>query len=232
MDGIPLSGQNSRLPAVAGCPTGARSFEVGNSVEKPKLKLILASRSAARSSLLAGAGLEFDTRVSQIDERAIEAGLGSATPEEIAINLSRAKAEAVSRRAPGAFVIGADQTLSIDGDLLHKPQSREAAAAQLDHLAGRTHHLVSAVALAHKGQCVWTHADSADLSMRPFTSAERDRVLDLEGQAALDSVGGYRLEGPSVRLFDRISGDYFTILGLPLLALLASLRQHAPQLFE
>lgn len=202
-------------------------------MEKPdRPLLILASQSPARKAILAGAGLDFVAVPAHLDERALEAGLGPASPGIVAIRLAEAKAVAVSRDRPEALVIGADQTLAVDGELLHKAASIEAVAAQLQRLRGRTHRLTSAVAIARGGRCVWSHAETADLTMRAFSDAERDRVLRREGEAILDSVGGYRLEGPSVRLFDKIAGDYFTILGLPLLALLASLRHHAPQLFE
>lgn len=196
--------------------------------------LILASQSATRKALLAGAGLRFGTRPAQIDERALEAeALGKgADAGGVAGALAVAKARAVSVENPGAWVIGADQTLACDGMLYHKPASRAEAAAQLARLAGRSHSLCAGVALARDGELRWSHVEHAELTMRATDMAEREAVLDLEGEAALASVGAYRLEGPSIRLFERVEGDYFTILGLPLLPLLAALRRLAPDLLD
>lgn len=193
--------------------------------------LILASQSQTRKALLSGTGLRFETSPAQIDERALEAdGLGKgADAPAVARHLAEAKALAVSLEYPRAIVIGADQVLALDGELLHKPENLVAAASQLDRLAGRTHYLHAGVALARAGQLLWSTTETASLAMRTFDAAERDAVLALEGPGVLSSVGAYRLEGPSIRLFERIEGDYFTILGLPLLPLLAALRQHAPE---
>lgn len=192
--------------------------------------LILASTSAARKALLAGAGLRFEASPAQIDERALEAQLLGKAPEAVARQLAEAKALEVSRRRPGATVVGGDQVLAFENALLHKPADFAAARDQLDRLRGKLHHLHSGVALARDGELLWSVTHTARLLMREFTDAERDTVLALEGEAVLASVGAYRLEGPSVRLFAAIDGDYFTILGLPLLPLLTALRLHAPQL--
>ncbi|ODT25344.1 MAG: hypothetical protein ABS35_12055 [Kaistia sp. SCN 65-12] len=192
--------------------------------------LILASQSTTRKALLAGAGLRFDTSPAPIDERALEAellGKGADAPA-VARRLAEAKALAVST-SRSVVVIGADQVLAVDRELLHKPADLAAAAGQLDRLAGRTHFLHAGIALAQAGRLLWSSTETAQLTMRRFTAAERDQVLALEGPEVLASVGSYRLEGPSIQLFERIEGDYFTILGLPLLPLLAALRQHAPQ---
>ena len=192
--------------------------------------LILASKSTTRKALLVGAGLRFETSPAPIDERALEAevlGKGGDAPL-LARRLAEAKALAVSVSRPG-IVIGADQVLAVDRELLHKPETLAAAATQLDRLAGRTHHLHAGVALAANGRVLWSSTETAALTMRRFDAAERDLVLALEGTEVLGSVGAYRLEGPSIRLFERIEGDYFTILGLPLLPLLAAMRQHAPE---
>lgn len=192
--------------------------------------LILASKSTTRKALLAGAGLRFETSPAPIDERALEAevlGKGGDAPL-LARRLAEAKALAVSVSRPG-IVIGADQVLAVDRELLHKPETLAAAATQLDRLAGRTHHLHAGVALAANGRVLWSSTETAALTMRRFDATERDLVLALEGTEVLGSVGAYRLEGPSIRLFERIEGDYFTILGLPLLPLLAAMRQHAPE---
>lgn len=176
------------------------------------------------------AGLAFTVETAQIDERAVEAAIlgDGGTPEDVALALAGAKARAVSERRPEAVVVGADQTLALDGEILHKPGTLGAARRHLDRLRGRTHRLHSAVALAEGAEIVWSKLMSAELTMREFTPAERDQVLAVEGEAILASVGAYRLEGISVRLFEKIEGDYFAILGLPLLDLMAALRAHAP----
>ncbi|HEV2513914.1 MAG TPA: Maf family protein [Devosia sp.] len=192
--------------------------------------LILASQSATRKALLAGAGLRFETSPAQIDERRLEAevlGKGG-DARQVACRLAEAKALAVAA-SPTDIVIGADQVLACAGELLHKPENLAAAAAQLDRLAGRTHRLHAGLALAGHGRLLWSGTETAVLTMRRFDSEERDLILALEGGAVLGSVGAYRLEGPSIRLFEKIEGDYFTILGLPLLPLLQALRQHAPE---
>lgn len=196
--------------------------------------LILASSSPTRKALLDKAGLRFVTQPAAIDERAIEdeALSAGADARDLAMLLARRKAEAVSATHPGAIVIGADQTLALGLELLHKPTSLEDASAQLDHLRGKTHRLHAALALVRDGQALWSDVETAELTMRDFSAEERDEVLALEGDAVLGSVGSYRLEGPSIRLFSTVNGDYFTILGLPLLALLAALRDIAPDLLH
>jgi septum formation protein len=159
------------------------------------------------------------------------AGLGKA-PESIARQLAEAKALDVSRRRPRDVVVGGDQLLAFEDELLHKPADFAAARGQLDRLKGKPHRLHCGVALARDGVLLWSETHSARLLMRDFTDAERDAVLALEGEAVLGSVGSYRLEGPSVRLFAAIEGDYFTILGLPLLPLLTALRLHAPETLQ
>lgn len=193
--------------------------------------LILASASTTRQNLLSQAGIGFVAEPADIDERAIEgeALARGADASDLALLLARRKAEAVSRSHLGAIVIGADQTLGLGPDLLHKPRDITDAAAQLDRLAGKTHRLHAAVALVRDGTLLWSDLQTAELTMRNFDASERDAVLALEGDALLWSVGGYRLEGPSIRLFEAVTGDYFTILGLPLLPLLAALREFAPE---
>lgn len=191
--------------------------------------LILASKSATRKTLLLQAGLPVQTMAADLDERALEASV-QLSPPLLAQRLAEAKALAISNRRAGATVIGADQVLACDGELLHKPENIEAARAQLDRLAGKSHALHSGVALARDGAVLWSGVETATLTMRCFSAVERDKVLALEGPDIITSVGAYRLEGPSIRLFAAIEGDYFTILGLPLLPLLAALRVHAPDL--
>ncbi|WP_423065708.1 Maf family protein [Devosia sp. CN2-171] len=203
--------------------------------------LILASKSAARNALLAGVGLRFEASPAEIDERAVEAEVLGKGGDAVAVarRLAEAKALTVSATRPEGVVIGADQVLAeADGprpelaaSILHKPVDLREAARQLDRLRGRTHHLHSGVALARNGTVLWSVVETARLTMRDFSPSERDEILALEGEAVLGSVGGYRLEGPSIRLFERVEGDYFTILGLPLLPLLGALRLHAPDVF-
>ena len=196
--------------------------------------LILASQSQTRKALLLQAGLRFDTIPAAIDERAVENAVIEAggNGRDVALQLARDKALAVSAGQRDAIVIGADQTLGLGTELLHKPENRDAAAAQLDRLRGKTHRLHAAVALVRNGETLWSDVETAELTLRDFSPAERDDVLDREGAAILASVGGYRLEGPSIRLFETITGDYFTILGLPLLPLLAALREFAPETLQ
>jgi septum formation protein len=196
--------------------------------------LILASQSTTRRALLAGAGLDFAVELAGVDERAIEAQAEAAGGDarDIALLLAAAKAKAVSGNRDGALVIGADQTLSLGPRIFHKPDSMAAAAEQLDTLRGKTHRLHAAIALARGEEVLWSQVETAELTMREFSLKERDDVLALEGEAVLGSVGGYRLEGPSIRLFATVTGDYFTILGLPLLPLLAALREFAPELLS
>jgi septum formation protein len=200
-------------------------------VENIGAMLILASQSATRKALLQQAGLTFSCLPASIDERALEETVIAAggNGRDVALLLAERKAAAVAAGHPGAIVIGADQTLSLGTELLHKPKDRAEAAAQLDHLRGKTHRLNAAVALVRDGVLLWSGVETAELTLREFSPGERDDVLDREGDAILASVGGYRLEGPSIRLFETVTGDYFTILGLPLLPLLAALRAAAPE---
>lgn len=185
-------------------------------------KLVLASRSPARTALLSAAGVSFVAVPSSVDERAVEAPLieKGRSPGGVAAALADAKAIAVSKGESGAFVIGADQTLELDRGRWTKPGSMAEAREQLARLSGRTHELHSAVTIARDGAILWRHCDSARLTMRPLTATAIDAYLAEVGEAALASVGAYQIEGPGIRLFERIDGDYFTILGLPLLPLL------------
>jgi nucleoside triphosphate pyrophosphatase len=196
--------------------------------------LILASASATRKALLQQVGLSFTAIPAVIDERGLEAAASAsgADGRDIALLLAREKAVAVARDHPGAFVVGADQTLALGTELLHKPVNRADAALQLDRLRGKTHRLHAAVTLVQDNLLLWSDIQTAELTFRDFSDEDRDDVLTREGDAILASVGGYRLEGPSIRLFEAITGDYFTILGLPLLPLLAGLRRFAPHLLR
>ena len=190
------------------------------------VRLILASRSPARVMLLQNAGIPFEAVPASIDERAIEAPLiaGRRTSGDIALALAEAKAIAISRAEPTATVIGADQTLEADGTRWTKPASIEEARRQLQHLSGRTHALHSGVAAARNGEIAWRHLDTAHMTMRKLSASFIDSYLTQVGDQSLASVGAYQVEGMGIQLFERIDGDYFTILGLPLLPLLGWLR--------
>jgi septum formation protein len=187
--------------------------------------LILASQSSARKMLLKNAGLDFETVTADIDERGIQAASRLSNPREIALLLAREKAKAVSASRPTSHVIGADQTLALGNRLFNKPAGRAQALAQLRDLAGNSHELNSAVAVARDGQIVFEHVSVARMTMRQMTEAELSAYLDAAGDAVTTSVGAYQLEGLGIHLFERIEGDHFTILGLPLLPLLAFLRR-------
>jgi septum formation protein len=186
--------------------------------------LILASKSPARQALLDNAGIAFEVIPAGIDERAVELASGLSTPGEVAALLAREKAVSVSSRHPDRFVVGADQTLALDSQRFSKPAGRSDAAGQLQALAGRTHELHSAVAIARDGEILFSDLAIARMTMRPLDDAAISAYLDAAGPAVTASVGAYQLEGPGVHLFERIDGDHFTILGLPLLPLLKFLR--------
>ncbi len=195
---------------------------------KPSLHLVLASASRARREMLAAAGVAFTVEPADVDEPAIRlhlhAGGLSPEPAHVAQILARAKAEDVSRKHADSLVVGADQVLALDARLLTKPADEAAARSALLQLKGRTHELHSAVALAERGKVSWVHTAAARLTMRDFSDGFLDDYLLRAGDRITQSVGGYELEGLGVQLFERIEGDYFTILGLPLLPLLGELR--------
>jgi len=190
-----------------------------------KNPLILASQSHSRKLLLANAGLSFETMPADIDERAIQQGAKMTVPGQVAGLLAREKARFVSERKAGHHVVGADQTLALGDRLFNKPDGRAAAAEQLRALAGHTHELHSAIAVALDGKIVFETIAIARMSMRALSGDDIRNYLDAAGDAVTSSVGAYQLEGLGVHLFERIEGDYFTILGLPLLPLLAFFRR-------
>jgi septum formation protein len=194
------------------------------SLWRGKYPLILASQSRARQALLANAGIDFEAVPAEIDERAIQQASGLSAPDDIAALLAREKARLVSMRQPGQFVIGADQTLALGKRLFSKPSGRAQAAEQLRALAGHDHELHSAVAVAREGRILFEAAAFARMTMRRLGEADIDAYFDAAGEGVTSSVGAYQLEGLGVHLFERIEGDHFTILGLPLLQLLAFLR--------
>jgi septum formation protein len=188
------------------------------------MRLVLASSSPFRKMLLENAGLAFQSRAADIDERAIEGAADHGGPDEVARVLAKAKALDVSAHFPGALVIGSDQTMSLGERVYHKPKSRDEARETLLSLSGKTHQLNSAIAIALDGRIVWDHVSHARLTARDFDAAFVDRYLDKVGDKAQSSVGAYQLEGEGIHLFSQIDGDYFTILGLPMLPLLEQLR--------
>ena len=187
--------------------------------------LVLASRSAARRALLEQAGIPVELAPADIDERALEANAPSQTPAGIAAFLARAKASAVARSHPGRLVLGADQTLALDGRRFAKPADRAGARMQLRALSGQTHELHSAVAFVQEGTVLFEHVSTVRMTMRTLTERLLDLYLDAVGDAATASVGAYQIEGLGIQLFERVDGDYFTILGLPLIPALDFLRQ-------
>lgn len=188
--------------------------------------LVLASGSEVRGKILAAAGLRFEIRPAQIDERAEEAKSGIADAAAVARHLARAKASAVAASLPGRMVLGADQTLARGNKRFSKPRDRAGAAEQLRTLRGRTHELHSALEVVRDGTILFGCVETAKLTMRDFSDAFLESYLDMAGAAAMSSVGGYQLEGIGIHLFERVEGDYFTILGLPILPLLGFLRQN------
>ncbi|SIT54639.1 conserved hypothetical protein [Mesorhizobium prunaredense] len=190
-------------------------------------KIILASGSPFRKALLVHAGVPVEAVPAEVDERALEAPLqgSGASPEDVALVLAEAKATEVSERKPGVLVLGCDQTLSLGDEVFHKPADMEAARRHLLALSGKTHQLNSAVVLARDGAVLWRHVGVASLTMRKLDPAFIGRHLARVGDKALSSVGAYQIEGEGIQLFEKIEGDYFTIVGLPLLPVLAKLRE-------
>ncbi len=190
--------------------------------------VLLASASPYRRKMLQDAGLSFDVATASVDEAALKREFLARTPKPaagaIASALAQAKAEAVSRTHRDALVIGADQVLIAGDDLLDKPGSAAAARAQLARLRGKTHRLISAVSLARAGAVFWTHVDEANLTLREFSDTFLDGYVAEAGERLAGIVGAYEIEGRGIQLFDRVEGDHFTIIGLPLVPLLAELR--------
>lgn len=191
-------------------------------------RLVLASASAARAKMLSDAGLAFETDPARIDEAAVKDSLKAekAGGGQLADTLAELKATAVARRHPGALVLGADQVLEFKNRLFDKPADRTAAWTQLTALRGESHRLISAAVVVRDGERIWGQTDFASLLMRPFSDAFLEQYLDRMGDAVTQTVGGYQLEGLGAQLFQRVDGDFFTILGLPLLPLLEFLRGH------
>lgn len=203
--------------------------------------LVLASKSSARAMILNNAGLSFTCEKAEINERALEAPLleANVSADDVAAVLAEAKAHDISRHHADTIIIGADQTMTLSDSIetgnagignmetrrFHKPETMEEARRQLLVLQGKTHSLHSALCCVKNGETLFRYISRADLTMRPFSPEFIGRYLSLTGKTALQSVGCYQLEGPGIQLFEKISGDYFTILGLPLLPLLSFLRE-------
>jgi septum formation protein len=188
-------------------------------------RLVLASQSAARRTMLENAGVAFEARVAGVDEESIKAASGDLDAAALAVRLAEAKALAVSRNDDAAWVLGSDQTLAFDGGLVSKAVSLESARERLKAMRGRTHQLHSGAALAVKGEIVWSGVDTVEMRMRDFSDAFLEAYMAAEGEALLSCVGSYRLEGLGSQLFEAVDGDYFTVLGLPLWPVLAELRR-------
>ena len=189
-------------------------------------RLILASSSPFRRGLMEQAGLSFDWEDAAVDERSIEAVLSADTdPAMLALHLARAKAMAVSHRHPEALVLGCDQTMALGTKVFHKATSLDEARSNLALLRGKTHRLNSAMSLVAGGEEHWGHVEPAEMSVRDFSDAFLDRYIERAGEGVLKSVGSYQLDGLGVQLFERVTGDYFTVIGLPLIQLLAKLRE-------
>jgi septum formation protein len=187
--------------------------------------LILASQSASRRAMLDAAGVAFEAVPAHLDERAIEVELADAAPEQVALSLAEAKAQAVSGERPGRLVLGSDSLVEVGGHRFDKPASREDAARHLRFFSGKTMHLHSAAALARDGAVLWRHGSLAVLRVIELSPAFIDSYLDHEWPAVAGCVGVFRIEGRGVQLFESIAGDHFTVLGMPLLAVLGGLRE-------
>jgi nucleoside triphosphate pyrophosphatase len=190
------------------------------------MAFILASGSASRRQILTDAAVPFTAQPADVDEESLKIRLlaKGAAVRDIAVHLAEAKALDVSNLRPDALVLGADQTLVIDGQLVSKCHDLAAARALLLRLRGRTHQLVGGMVLARRGNVLWRHVEASTLTVRDFSDGFLDAYLAAEGEKLLASVGCYRMEGLGAQLFERVEGDYFAILGLPLQPLLAELR--------
>src|SRR5436190_1838540 len=188
--------------------------------------LVLASGSTVRRTMLEAAGIPVEPLAAELDERTIEAQAGNTEPNAVAALLAREKARKVAAKLPGRVVLGADQILALDGRRFSKPQDRASAREQLVALSGRTHELHCAAALVRDRSVLFEEIELARLTMRAFSAPFLEAYLDLAGSAVTASVGGYQIEGPGIQLFERIEGDHFGILGLPLLPLLAFFRRN------
>lgn len=187
--------------------------------------IVLASKSASRRAMLESADIGFTCQPAHLDERALEESLGDAEPAQVALALAREKALAVSRETPGELVLGSDSLVVCDGRRFDKPADREAAAEHLRFFSGKIMHLHSAAALVHDGDVLWAEDAEAALHVAGLSDRFIERYLDEEWPEVAGCVGVFRIEARGVQLFERIDGDYFTILGMPLLKVQAALRE-------
>ena len=191
------------------------------------MTLVLASNSASRKAMLRAAGVAFESQPADVDERALEIGLSGAAAADVALALAVAKAEAVSAARPEALVLGSDSLVEVAGRRFDKPASRADAAAHLRFFSGKTMHLHSAAALARSGRTVWSHGDVARLAVRELSDSFIAAYLDAEWPVVASCVGVFRIEDRGVQLFETIEGSHFTVLGMPLMAVLGALRAEA-----
>jgi septum formation protein len=205
-------------------------IDIGESlIQGSKRDLVLASETGSLRRLLEASGLAFRVVQLNLDEvathQALLKNMEETDPADVAELLTRTKTEKANARFPGALIIGADQVVSLNGKLLEKPKTIDAARDRLFELRGKTHQLHSAVALAEEGQITWTHVETAHLTMRSFSAQFVGRYLAAAGSQVCESAGAYQLDGVGLQLFDRIQGDYLAILGVPILLLFAHLRE-------
>jgi septum formation protein len=216
------------MPLSASDAPGVPAIGAPGTPDAHRPRLVLASASPSRAAVLRQAGLTALSEPAQVDEAEVKTALQAegARAQDVAETLAELKAQKISRRRPGAFVIGADQMLECEGVWLDKPADLVQAADHLRFLSGKTHKLISAVCVVHDGVRLWHHIAAASLSMRPLSEGFITAYLTAVGPAAVTSVGAYQLEGLGAQLFTRVEGDYFTILGVPLLPLMDFLRNH------
>jgi len=190
-------------------------------------EIVLASKSRHRAELLSNAGVSYRAMSANIDEREVETPLIEADlgGQDVAEFLAIAKANDVSNKVPDAYVIGCDQTLTLEGQLMHKPEDMEAARRRLLALSGKTHELNSAVAIVRNGETLWSYVEVCEITFRKLDPGFVGRHLAGVGDTVLSSVGAYQIEGPGVQLFEKVKGDFFSIIGLPILPLLEQLRK-------
>lgn len=189
--------------------------------------IVLSSTSATRRKLLSQTGLYFKTAKPPVDESIIKEALkkAGASAAQVADNLAESKANSVGQIIPGAFIIGADQMLECEGRWYDKPADRDGARRHLENLRGKTHELITAAVIAHEGRIIWRHTEIAKMTMRDFSESFLDSYMDKAGDGIVNSVGAYEMEGAGSQLFEKVEGDFFSILGLPLIPLMGALRE-------
>jgi septum formation protein len=189
--------------------------------------IVLSSTSATRRKLLSQTGIYFKTAKPPVDESVIKVALrkAGASAAQVAENLAESKANSVGQIIPGAYIIGADQMLECDGRWYDKPADRDGARRHLESLRGKTHELITAAVIAHEGRVIWRHTEIAKMTMRDFSESFLDSYMEKAGDGIVKSVGAYEMEGTGSQLFEKVEGDFFSILGLPLIPLMGALRE-------